>query len=380
MAKILSIFPLIIFFILGLPDRAVGNDRLEIYFFGSRSCIECLEIKEVLLKPLAKEYPEIISLHLHEIEDKESFQLMLKLEKQYQVEQPSPQELFLPGTYLIGADAIMESGEELIRKYLADPESWKPVSGGEAVAGEDLLQSRFNELTFIGIVFAGLVDGVNPCAIATMIFLVSFLALHKRRRSQVIAIGLAFTGAVYLTYFLIGIGAFQVILMLDAYRQVSLFIRWSAVGLAGVIGLLCIRDALLYRRSGKTGDILLQMPRPLKLHIHKLISGHLKGTHLVAGAIISGFLVTLFEAVCTGQLYLPAIIAMTRTGGTRTTGWIYLIFYNFLFVLPLLIVLILTSSGMTWHTLAKATQKNLAGLKVIMGLVLIALALYLALG
>ncbi|MDP8214526.1 MAG: hypothetical protein RAO92_07390 [Candidatus Euphemobacter frigidus] len=380
MPKILFIFPLIFFFVLGLPNRVVGNDRLEVHFFGSRSCIECFEIKETLLKPLAKEYPDIISLHLHEIEDKESLRLMLKLEKQYQVEPPSPQELFLPGTYLAGADAIMESGEALIRKYLADPESWEPVPGDGADTGEDLLQSRFNEMTFVGIIFAGLVDGVNPCAIATMIFLLSFLALHRRRRSQVIAIGLVFTGTVYLTYLLIGIGAFQVILMLDVYRQVSLFIRWSAVGLAGAVGLLCLRDALLYKRSGKTGDLLLQMPRPIKLHIHKLISGHLKGTHLVAGAIVSGFLVTLFEAVCTGQVYLPAIIAMTRTGGTRTTGWIYLIFYNFLFVLPLLIVLILINFGLTWHKLARTTQKNLAGLKVIMGLVLIALALYLALG
>ena len=48
-----------------LPLSAIGQtDRLEIHFFGSRTCGECLEIKETILKPLALEFPESISLQL----------------------------------------------------------------------------------------------------------------------------------------------------------------------------------------------------------------------------------------------------------------------------------------------------------------------------
>jgi thiol:disulfide interchange protein len=123
--------------------------------------------------------------------------------------------------------------------------------------------------------------------------------------------------------------------------------------------------------------MLNQLPKALKLRIHKVISGQLSSRSLVIGAIVMGFLVTLLEAVCTGQVYLPTIVLMTRQEGLRLTGWLYLIFYNFLFVLPLLIVMVLAYFGMTWNTLAKTTQKHMTLLKVLLGLMLLGLAVFL---
>ncbi|HDL64589.1 MAG TPA: hypothetical protein ENH12_04285 [Proteobacteria bacterium] len=367
-----------------LPLSAIGQtDRLEIHFFGSRTCGECLEIKETILKPLALEFPESISLQLHEIEDPGSFQLMVGMEKLYGVSEPSPQELFLPGGYLAGADEIMDSGEALIREYLSDPDRWEAISlpsEESPVEYEDDLQDRFDRFTFISVLIAGLVDGINPCAIATMIFLVSFLARQKRTPIQVMIIGLTFTATVYLTYLLLGLGAFKVITGLQGYRWVSLLIRWTAVAAAGIVGIICFRDARAYKKSGESGDIVLQMPRSVKLRMHRMISGNLKGRNIVIGAVVTGFLVTLFEAVCTGQVYLPTIILMTRSTGLQLTGWLYLLFYNFLFVLPLLIVMILAYFGMTWNSLARTTQKHLFLLKILLGSVMIGLAVFLALG
>jgi len=110
-----------------------------------------------------------------------------------------------------------------------------------------------------------------------------------------------------------------------------------------------------------------------------MISGHLRGRHIVFGAFVTGFLVTLFEAVCTGQVYLPTIILMTRSAESNLTGWLYLLFYNFLFVLPLLIVMIAAYFGLTWHTMANTTQKHLFLLKILLGCVMVGLAFFLAL-
>jgi cytochrome c biogenesis protein CcdA len=374
-------FSLLLF---SLPLSVIGQaDRLEIHFFGSRTCGECLEIKETILKPLAVEFPDSISLNLHEIEDPKSFQLMVAMEELHGINDPSPQELFLPGRYLAGADEIMASGEPLIREYLANPDRWKEnilpdIDSPDEDEYEDDLKDRFDHFTFISVLIAGLVDGVNPCAIATMIFLVSFLAHQKRRPSQVIIIGMTFTATVYITYLLLGLGAFKVITGLTGYRWLAILIRWSAVAAAGIVGIISFRDALAYKRSGETGDIVLQMPRSVKIRVHKLISGHLRGRHIVTGAIVTGFLVTLFEAVCTGQVYLPTIILMTRSTGLQLTGWLYLLFYNFLFVLPLLIVMIYAYFGLTWHTMAKTTQKHLFLLKILLGCVMVGLALFLA--
>ena len=115
----------------------------------------------------------------------------------------------------------------------------------------------------------------------------------------------------------------------------------------------------------------------MKLRIHKVVSENLTGSSLVLGAVITGFIVTLLEAVCTGQVYLPTIVLMTRQGGLRLQGWLYLILYNFLFVLPLLIVMLLAYWGLTWKSLSSATQKHLPLLKVLLGIVLIGLAVFL---
>ena len=102
-------------------DGAAGptekSDRLVIYFIGSRSCAECLRIKDEILKPLAAEYPGIIDLRLHNIEDPESFQLMLRLEEKFGVTESSPQELFLPGDILVGESAPRRRREHLAPEY-----------------------------------------------------------------------------------------------------------------------------------------------------------------------------------------------------------------------------------------------------------------------
>jgi cytochrome c biogenesis protein CcdA len=130
--------------------------------------------------------------------------------------------------------------------------------------------------------------------------------------------------------------------------------------------------------TGKAKDIKLQLPAALKTRIHKTISGNLSNRSLVVGTAVTGFLVTLLEAVCTGQVYLPTIILMTQSEGLKLTGWLYLLFYNFLFVLPLLIIMILAYYGLRWDELSRTTQKHLPLLKTIMGIVLIGLAVFLA--
>ena len=93
--------------------------------------------------------------------------------------------------------------------------------------------------------------------------------------------------------------------MLQEYHLISGLIRWSAVAFAGVIGVLSFRDAFMYKKTGKAEDITLQLPKALKKQIHGIIRSNISGTRFAGGAAIAGFLVTLLEAVCTGQVYLP---------------------------------------------------------------------------
>jgi cytochrome c biogenesis protein CcdA len=353
--------------------------KLTIQFFGSSTCGECAEIKTTLLKPLAQKYPDKLDLHILDIDSDSGFQRLVAMEEKYKVKASSPQELFFPDTVLLGYETIMKNGRAMIEWYLAHPEKW----GTQEVKVDkekynETLKERFQRFTFIQIVLAGLVDGINPCAIATMIFLISFLAVQKRKRGEILAIGMTFTAAVFLTYLLLGLGAFKALSLLQSYHWIAIGLRWFAVIFATVVAVICFRDAIVYALTGKAKDIKLQLPASLKKRIHQTISGNLSNRSLVVGTAVTGFLVTLLEAVCTGQVYLPTIILMTQAQGLKLTGWLYLVFYNFLFVLPLLIIMILAYYGLRWDDLSRTTQKHLPLLKTVMGVVLIGLAVFLA--
>lgn len=368
-------------FLFTLFPSLSAAEKLTIHFFGSPTCGECLDIKQTILFPVRDDNPDKIDLRIHDIDTDSGFNLMMSMEEAYDVPQSSAIELFVADTFLIGAEDIEENAKELIQYYLAHPEKWRTGKADAEPSRADYserLSEKFKGFSFVSIMLAGLVDGINPCAIATMIFLVSFLATKKRTRKETLVIGLCFTGAVFFTYLLLGIGAFRVITVLDQYRWLSKGIRWTAVGFAGIVGLLSFGDAIRYSRSRKTADIKLQLPKAVKLRIHKVISGNLSGRQLATGAMVTGFLVTLLEAVCTGQVYLPTIVLMTKQQGLRFIGWLYLVFYNFLFVLPLLIVMLLAYFGMKWDKLAKTTQKHLVAIKISFGIVLIGLAAFLA--
>jgi cytochrome c biogenesis protein CcdA len=356
---------------------------LELYFFGSNTCGQCLQIKNDLLYPIEKEVgPDKLKIHFHDTENEESFALMIGLEKHFNMAENSPQELFFPDTVILGYDDIMALGRDKIMEYVNNPNRPRTIGLGGAPEGnlDDALRERFSQFTIGAIILAAIADSINPCAIATMIFLVSFLATQKRKRSEVLMTGLSFTLAVFLTYLLLGLGAFKVITLLDQYYWVSRGIKWMAVTLAGVIGIICFVDAFRYKKTGDAKEITLQLPKSVKTRIHKVITTNMKGSRLVIGAFITGFLVTLLEAVCTGQVYLPTIVLMTRSsdGGLQLTGWLLLIMYNFIFVVPLLSVMIAAYYGMKWNTLSKMMQKNLTLMKILLGVAMVGLAVFLA--
>ncbi|MFP4015356.1 MAG: cytochrome c biogenesis CcdA family protein [Chitinispirillaceae bacterium] len=370
-----TIISLLVFFCTAI----VGEQKLTLHFFGSSTCGECMEIKEEVLFPLQKKNESKIDLQIHDIDTEKGFDLLLQMEESYKVTQSSAIMLFFPDTVLSGANSIMQNGPDMISSYLDNPEKWADRDVGPRKTDfSTTLKDRFESYTLFSIMAAGIIDGINPCAIATMIFLISFLATQKRKRKEVLLIGLSFTSAVFITYMLLGIGAFHVLGFLKEFRWVSQTIRWSAVGLAGVVGLVSYRDAFSFKKSRKTADIKLQLPKAIKLRIHKIISGNLSRQNLLIGAFTTGFLVTLLEAVCTGQVYLPTIILMTRQEGLRLTGWLYLIMYNILFVLPLLIIMVLAYFGLKWDKLARSTQKNMVAIKMLFGTVLLSLAAFLA--
>jgi cytochrome c biogenesis protein CcdA len=93
----------------------------------------------------------------------------------------------------------------------------------------------------------------------------------------------------------------------------------------------------------------------------------------MVGAAVAGSLVTLLEAVCTGQVYVPILAALSQPEyKERATG--LLAVYNAGFIAPLLVVIAVAYYGVTSEQLAKVSRRNLVLSKVLMALLLIAVA------
>ena len=365
--------------------KASSESKLVLTFFGSPTCGECLEIKTRLLEPLEAQNSSRLTIHTRNIENERDFKILTAMEKGYKLTSTASQELYFPDTALLGYDDIMKNGRALIESYLTHPEKWhyKHAYGDSTIdtmTTGQLIRDRMKTWSFVGLFAIGFVDGVNPCAIASMIFLISFLGVQNRKRSDVLKIGLSFTATVFMTYFLLGLGAFRILSLMDHFYWFSLAIRIAAVSIAVWVALLSVWDAIHYYRTKDTADMKVQLPKGIKKLIHSVIRGNLSSNKIVFGAIVTGFFVTLLEGACTAKIYLPTIMAMTHTFGFKLIGWLLLVFYNFLFVLPLLIVLTATAYGLKWNRLSKFQQKHMVPTKLLLALVLFGLAAFISVG
>ncbi len=245
--------------------------------------------------------------------------------------------------------------------------------------GQQSVIDRFKNMGWLAVVAAGLIDGINPCAFATLIFFVSYLTLSGRKGKEVLLVGGSFTIGVFLAYLAVGLGLYQI---LDLVGGTLDIIAKVVYGLTGVFCLvLAVLSFLDYRKAkkGEIEDMLLNLPEPLRKRINATIRKGRSAANYIVGAFIAGVLVSLLELACTGQVYLPTIIFVSSIPELRLQALLYLVLYNLLFILPLVIIFVFVYYGTTSKDLTKFLQERAALVKLLMGVVFIALGSWLLL-
>jgi cytochrome c biogenesis protein CcdA len=145
-------------------------------------------------------------------------------------------------------------------------------------------------------------------------------------------------------------------------------------GLCIVLAVLSIRDYFT-AREGNLEDMTLTLPKQLRRRINATIHESSKrATSYYIGAFITGLLVSFIELACTGQIYLPTIIFMSSVPSLRGKALGYLLLYNLMFIIPLIVVFILAYYGTTSKQLSDFLQKHAAPVKLGMSIVFILLA------
>ena len=101
------------------------------------------------------------------------------------------------------------------------------------------------ELTLELVIATALADSINPCVFGVLIFLLAYMLAVFKNKHRMLLAGLVYIAAVYLTYFLLGVGIFTFI------RSTGLgvpFYYFAAV-IAILAGLVEVKDFFFYGKG-----------------------------------------------------------------------------------------------------------------------------------
>ena len=220
------------------------------------------------------------------------------------------------------------------------------------------------DLTLAIVLGAAAIDSINPCAIGVLLFLGSILLRVSSKKTILLNLGFTYILTVYIVYSLSGLGLiwFQVTLIRYGFAE-SVGIIVGALVI--VLGLIEIKDFFWY---GK-GISLEISPQ----HKEKLTKMAEKISWL--GIITIGGFVAMVELPCTGGPYLAITAILAKSFDMK--AFIYLLIYNIIFILPLLIILLLLYFGTSTLKLKQWRQKNRKWMNLSSGLLMISLGVLL---
>lgn len=345
---------------------------VEVRFFFEPGCDDCARITNRVLPLIVSQFGDLVRVARLSV-DIASNRLAL-LDAVTRAGDKSNERVYMDVNrrhLLAGADTIENNLATTINLALSEP---PPQVASHPADTARRLATGF---TVPGVLAAGLLDSINPCAIAALIFLVSVLTLARERPINVLAAGLAYCCGVFVTYTAIGFGLLHALRGLQTFPTIRMVFDLVLCGLLAVLAVVSFRDAAK-TRSGAGGDMTLRLPDSLSALVRATLRNRLGAAAGLASAFLAGTLVTAIETVCTGQVYGPTLAIIVARGGSVWRESVLLLLYNLMFILPLLVILILTWRGIAISRLLAWSARNAVTAKIAMGLFFLALLVFLA--
>jgi len=357
--------------------QAQSAQKVEMAIFVSPTCVHCKHFENEYLPVLQEKYKDTVDFTIYDISKDNNNLRLQQTAKQFGKPAAFP-------TAIVG-DTYMVGYPHEIKTYAENAIEKARLLGQEtkiAAPVEDT-KAAFSKITFWAIIGAGLIDGINPCAFAVIVFFISFLTVYKYTRREILIVGSAYCVAVFIAYILIGLGLFRFLYALKGfYWVIKSFYILTAV-LCLLFFVLAVYDFYIYRKTGKSEKMLLQLPTSLKTLTHKIMHFFLRDKHdstwrLTVAALGVGFCVSLVEAVCTGQVYLPTVVLIMQDPSFRLKATLYLLLYNVMFIMPLIAIFALSMAGYESKTFNNFLKKHLGATKLLLCLVFLGLFILLA--
>lgn len=367
---------------------AVGRQRMEV--FVREGCPHCAKA-EWFLAGLARQRPELDIVIRDVTKDAAALQRLQDIAREQQSGNARVPAFFVGGQLIFGYSEEA-STDRLILGALQGRKA--QAAAGSASAAEDTscaaqenstckaevppadafevnIFGRTITLDDVGLpaftIAMGLLDGLNPCSMWVLILMISLLAtLNDRKR--MLAIAGTFVLVEGIAYFVFMAAWLNLFLLIGLSRASQLAI--AAIAIAA--GLINMKDFI-----APGVGISLSIPDKSKPGIYTRIRNILQAKSLAAaivGVIVLGLLVQVVEFLCTSGF--PALFTRILTLRQLDTAsyYGYLLLYNAAYMFDDVVVLAI---GVTTLSNRRLQEKEGRWLKLISGLVMVGLGVYL---
>ncbi|MCX7913335.1 MAG: hypothetical protein N2511_01980 [Thermodesulfovibrionales bacterium] len=329
------------------------QEKIIIYFFEGRGCPFC-EKKKNYLKELKGRYK---NLHIKDFEvwhNRENAILMAKMLQAFNLKPQGVPVTFVGDRVFIGFSEEIQKGLLEIIERCSTIECPDPYERAKNILASKEAQSEINatknghtsvELPLIGgvdpkrmslpvltVTIAGL-DSFNPCAFFVLFALLGLLT-HAGSRRRILMIGgifVFFSGFIYFVF-------------MAAWLNLFIFmgnvagITTSAGIIAILISLINIKDFFAFKKG-----VSLTIPESAKPALFDKMRKLMKSTStlsILLGTIVLAITANSYELLCTAGFPLVYTRILTLNELSTSTYYLYLVLYNLVYVIPLLIIVI----------------------------------------
>ncbi|HEY9063084.1 MAG TPA: glutaredoxin [Pseudobacteroides sp.] len=368
MKKFLFFLLISLFVMQGIVSKALAQDKDNVtaVYFYSPTCASCANITD-FLERLSQSHKNF-NLKKYDISDLRNKSLMDKYSEAYKVSTKDDgivPVIFVRDKYFSDEETIRNNLEKEIKKV-----GFKTLEIDNSIVNHEKDLRRFEGFKVMGVLLAGLANGINPCSMSMLLF---FLSLLIVKNIKILKIGFSFILGKLLAYILLGTIFFKFLSFFNfSILNVLMKVLFAAVLLILII--MNIQDFFAAKME-RYDRIFLQLPKVLRRfnhHIIKKASGFANLNVILIISFFLGMIISLGAFLCTGQIYLATIITIFQTESQlNNQALVYLILYSLGLILPLIMLTLIVYKGREIFEVSEAVRERLHIIKIINALIFV---------
>jgi len=357
-------------------DTSFNENKISIYFFRGEGCPHCKN-EERFLEVMKAEYPQL-EINSYEVWFNEANREFLqKMTKSAGIKLTGVPVTFIDKKVFVGfSENIGQEINEIIRYCMGNPcispldiLNKKPEQTEEQKISLPFLgrlDTSKISLPLMTIILGGL-DSFNPCAFFVLFFLLSLL-IHTRSRKKMLLIGSIFIFFSGLIYFLFMAAWLNFFILAGNIVIITAIAGIIALAVAGIN----IKDYFFFSKG-----VSLSIPEDAKPKLFERMRNLIKSTSIpsmIAGTVVLAIAANTYELLCTAGFPMVFTRILTLHKLTSAQYYLYLLLYNFIYVIPLFLIVLIFSVTLGAK---KLTEWQGRKLKLLSGLMMLLLGLVL---